>query len=87
MAYVFVRKCAQRSREQGKNTDTTEQLAQFVGEYVEDRCTQWIKQRGGWDDFCQTFMDNTHNSLATAIKLMVIAVVTMTLAYKWMHLP
>ncbi|KAJ8041169.1 Bcl-2-related protein A1 [Holothuria leucospilota] len=82
MAYVFIRKCAQRSREQGKDKDTIEQLAQFVGEYVEDRCTQWIEQREGWDDFCQTFMKNTRNSRATAIKPMVIAVVTMTLAYK-----
>ncbi|KAJ8021888.1 Bcl-2-related protein A1 [Holothuria leucospilota] len=50
MAYVFVRKCAQRCREQGKTKDTIEQLAQFVGEYIEDRCTQWIEQRGGWEE-------------------------------------
>ncbi|KAJ8019046.1 hypothetical protein HOLleu_42608 [Holothuria leucospilota] len=30
MAYVFIRKCAQRSREQGKDKHTSEQLAQFV---------------------------------------------------------
>ncbi|KAJ8027695.1 Bcl-2-related protein A1 [Holothuria leucospilota] len=85
MAYVFVRKCAQRSCEQGKDKHTIEQLAQFVGEYIEDRCTQWIEQRGGWDDFCRTFTKNTHNSRATAVKLMVIAVVTLALAYRWKH--
>ena len=48
MAYVFVRKCAQQCREQGEDKDTIEQLAQYVGEYIENRCTQWIEHRGGW---------------------------------------
>ena len=35
MVYIFVRKCAQQCREQGKaDKHTIEQLAQFVGEYV-----------------------------------------------------
>ncbi|KAJ8026021.1 Bcl-2-related protein A1 [Holothuria leucospilota] len=51
MAYIFVRKCAQQCLEQGKDKDTIEQLAQFVGEFVEDRSTQWIKQQGGWMAF------------------------------------
>ncbi|KAJ8026020.1 hypothetical protein HOLleu_33748 [Holothuria leucospilota] len=60
MAYIFVRKCAQQCLEQGKDKDTIEQLAQFVGEFVEDRSTQWIKQQGGWLPFTRGYNLRRH---------------------------
>ncbi|KAJ8040444.1 Bcl-2-related protein A1 [Holothuria leucospilota] len=62
MAYIFVRKCAQQCRKQGEDKD--EQLAQFVGEYIE-AVAQWIEQRGGWDfEYCEMDTDSAYLAIS-----------------------
>ncbi|KAJ8020738.1 Bcl-2-related protein A1 [Holothuria leucospilota] len=53
--YVFTARLAKCYHEQKSNKAFIKILSTYVGDYIARDCALWIKNQGGWTNFCDQF--------------------------------
>ncbi|XP_071844155.1 apoptosis regulator BAX-like [Apostichopus japonicus] len=71
MVYVFASRLAKYCQKQNRDSSCIENLVNYSGDYVANNLTMWIKEQGGWLDFCDKFKANDWRDKAVFNSLLV----------------